>query len=97
MFNHQMRQTWILIVIFIPFIIGPHNHVLLIWINDIDDLFGKKSFSFHIFHTIKVYPSNEKNLDSHNNLHSFVIRHYNHVLLIAIQDIGGFTRKAFSP
>ena len=81
--------------------IGHHNHLLLIRIHDIDALvWQEKLFFLHIFCRIKVYPSNETNLDSYNNLHYFfVIRHYNHVFLIGLHDIGALDlqEKLFLP
>ena len=54
--------------------------ILMIWI-------CKKSFFSTIFFRIKVYPSNETNLGTYNNLYSFCYWHYKHVLYIEIQDI----------
>ena len=55
----------------------------------------RENFLSTIFCRIKVHPSNETNLYSHNNLHFFVIGHYNHVPLIGIHDISvfGLARK----
>ena len=48
-FIWQMRQTWILVIIFILFFIWHYNHVLLIEIHDIDALVWQEKLSFPPF------------------------------------------------
>ena len=74
-FDSNKGQAWILIIISIPFMIWHHKHILLIRVHDINTWFGKKSFFSTIFLIINVHPWNEKNLDTCNNLHYFVIGH----------------------
>ena len=51
------------------FKIKYYNHVHLIGIHDTNALvWQEKAFLFTILLRIKVYPSNETNLDSHNNI-----------------------------
>ena len=84
-----MRQTWILGIIFVLFVIGHYNHVLFIGMHDIVALvWQEKAFLSTIFLRFKAIWSNKTNLDSYNNLYVFVIGHYNHVLLISIHEIG---------
>ena len=73
-FIYHMRQTWILVIISIFFVIGHKNHfsslgymMLLLW-------FGRKALLSTILHIIKVHLLIEKNLDSHNNLHFLWLR-----------------------
>ena len=67
-----MKQTMNLVTISILFVIGQCNHVLLIEIHDICALIlQEKIFFSTLSHVIKVYPSNETNLDSGKNLNSF--------------------------
>ena len=48
-FIHQIRQTKILVIISIHFVIGLHEHVHLIGIHDIDALDLHENFPFTIF------------------------------------------------
>ena len=82
----DVRQTWILIITSILFVIGTTilfsilgYVILMLWI-------CKKSFLSTIFVIIKVHPWNEINLGTHNNLHSFCYWHGNHVLNIGLHD-----------
>ena len=66
-----MRQTWILIIISILFVMAlqscsPHWDTQY-WCFG----FARKAFLSTIFLIIKVHPWNDSNLDSHNNLYSF--------------------------
>ena len=67
----DMRQTQILIIISILIVMGTiimfpslGYIILMLWL-------GKKGFLSTIFLIIKFSPSNESNMHSHNNLHSF--------------------------
>ena len=94
-----MRQTWILIIISVLFVIGMTIifstlgcMILMLWI-------CKKSFLSTIFLIFKVHPWNETNLDTCNNLDSFSYWHYNHVHLIGMHDIDALAwqEKPFFP
>ena len=74
-----MRQTLILIIIFILFVIGTTimfpllgYTIVMLWI-------CKKSFRSTIFPVINFHPGNKTNLDTHNSLYSFCYWHYNQV------------------
>ena len=82
-----MRQTWIPITIFIPFVIGMAivfptlgYTILMLWI-------CKKSFLSTVFLVINVLSWIRTNFDTHNNLLSFSQHGYNHVLYIGIHDV----------
>ena len=64
-----MRQTWILIIIFILFVFGHYNLVLLIGYTKLMLWFVGKAFLSTILFKIKVDLWNETNLYSHNNLY----------------------------
>ena len=67
----QIRQTWIVVIISILFMVGHYNHVFLIRIHDLMLWFGKKNFLSTILLTNKVCQSNEASMDFHNNHYSF--------------------------
>ena len=69
----------------LSFFIGHYKHVLLIRIIGIDALVWQEKLFFPMFS--KAFSSNETNLDSHNNVHFFVIGLYNHIFLFGIHDI----------
>ena len=87
MFIREKRQSWILIIIPILFVIGHCNCIHLIRICDWCFCFVGKAFLITIFFLINVHPWNETNLDTRSNLCSFCYVHHNHVLLIRIHDI----------
>ena len=98
-FIHEIRQTWMLIIISVLFVIGATimfsslgYTMLMLWI-------CKKNFSFSIFLIIKAHPWNETNIDTRNNLHSICHGHYNHVLFIRIHDLDALDlqEKLFFP
>ena len=73
MFAHEIRQTWILIIISFLFVIGTTiifsslgYTILMLWICG-------KTFLSIIFLIIKFHPRNEANLETLNNLHFFVM------------------------
>ena len=45
----QMRQTWILKIIFILFVVGHYNHFILIVVHNIDALVWQEKLSFPPF------------------------------------------------
>ena len=73
MFIREMRQTWILIIISIVFIIGT-----IIMFSSLGWRywcfgFSRKAFLYLIFHVINVYPWNGTSLDTHNNIRFFLL------------------------
>ena len=63
-----------------------HKHILLVGINGINALVFIRTIFLSTIFRIEVRLSIKKNMDSHNNLLSFVIGHYKHILLIMIND-----------
>ena len=99
MFIFEMRQTWILIIISIPFVMAlqscsPHCDPWS-WCFG----FARKAFLSTNFSIINDHPWNETNLDTRNNLYSFCYWHYYHVLHIGMHDLGGLDlqEKLFFP
>ena len=82
-----MRQSWILIIISIHFVMGTTimfsslgYTILRLWTCN-------KSFPSTIFLLIKGHSWNEANLYTHNNHHYFCYWYYNHVLQFRMHDL----------
>ena len=86
--HREMRQTWILLIISAPFVVGTPVIFILLGYMILVLWFGKKSFSLHHYPYNYTSLSTGTNLDALNNLHSFRYWHPNHVHLIRIHDIG---------
>ena len=88
-FIHEMRQTWILIIISIRFVIGTAivfstlwYMVLMLWI--CKKGFSSLHFPYNQSSSVKWWI--EANFDTRNNLRCFSYGHWNYVLLIGIDD-----------
>ena len=94
-----MRQTWILIIISIIFIIRTTIMFSALGTRYWCFRFAAKAFLSAIFLIINVYPWNKSNMDTYNNPHSFHYGHYTHVLHVGIHNIDAFDfqEKLFLP
>ena len=97
MFIHEMRETWMPIIIFLLWVWQSCSPLwdTRYWCFG----FARKTFVYTIFPIINVHMQNETNLDTQNNIHSFRCGHYNHVLPIRIHDTDalGLQEKLFFP
>ena len=85
----QMRQTWILIIIFILFMISHHNHVCSVGIDDTDALVLQEKLSFPLCLVESKFICQMRQTWTLIIIFIlFVIGHYDHVLLIGIHGIG---------
>ena len=94
-----MSQTWILIIISIPFIMGTPIMFPTLRYTSLMSWICKKSFLSTILLVINVHLWNETNLDVRSNQCSFRFGHYNHILRIGIHDIDSLDlqEKLFIP
>ena len=82
-----MRQTWILIIISILFVIGQYKHILLIEIHGSNALVWKeKPFFPPLSLELKFIRQMGTWILTIISIH-FVIGHYKHILLIGVHDI----------
>ena len=87
-FSHQMKETWILAIISILIVIGPHKYVLLIWIHNFYALVSQEKLFFPPFSLeFKVHSSTRQTWILVLISILFGIGYHEHILLIQMHYI----------
>ena len=94
MFTHEMRQTWIPIIISFVFLMGTTIMFFSLGYTILKLCICKKIFFSTIFPIIKFHSWNETNFYTHNSLHSFRYWNYNQVIHIGIHDYSTHNKKS---